>query len=199
MEQVTKKSTKSYALEGMTCVPMGIVCPCDTLVDTCPPARNAICSAALGLRQNPAFWALNHPHISTPSRYSKPSKTDVNHCFENIPFKTITLPTYHPSRKKRQPAVPPLQVNFFKKFLLQKHRFIAGSFHENATKFGKWGAIFHQNTAVSCTATSSTECQMLRQNRTAISRFVPTAVCACNTTHRPTASAFHFHTAVGVR
>ncbi|WP_145985908.1 hypothetical protein [Aquitalea magnusonii] len=167
MEQATKKSTESYTLKGMTCVPMGIVCPCDTLVDTCNQARNAICSAALVFRQNPAFSALNLSHVSTPSRYSRLS-------------------------------APPSQVNFFKKFLLQKHRFIAGSFHENSTNFGKCGAIFHQNTAVSCAATSSTECQMLRLNRTAISRFVPTSVCA-NAAHRSTTSAFHLHTVVGLR
>jgi len=198
MEQVTKKSAMSYASKGMTCVPMGIVCPCDTLVDTCHQTRNAICSATLVFRQNPAFWALNHPHISAPSRYRRPSKNDTYHCFKIIYSTQVSLPTDHTGRKKRQPAVPPLQVNFFKKFFFAKTPFIAGSFHENASNFGKWGAIFHQNTAVSCAATSSTECQMLRQNRTAISRFVPTSVCA-NTAHRPTASASHFHTVVGVR
>jgi hypothetical protein len=198
MEQVTKKSTTSWSIRSMTAVLMGTRCRHNAHADANRKVRNTICSAALVFRQNPAFWALNHPHISTPSRYSKSSKNDVNHCFENILFKIITLPTDHPGRKKRLPAAPPLQGNFLKKFLLQKHRFITGNFHENATKFGKLGAIFHQNTAVSCAATSSTECQMLRQNRTAISRFVPTSVCA-NAAHRSTTSAFHLHTVVGVR
>lgn len=198
MEQAAGKSTKSYTLKGMTCVPMGIVCLCDTHVDTHRKVRNAICSAALVLRQEPAIFAFILLHFPTPSRYSRPSKTNTTHCSEKIYSKQISLPIDRIGKQKRLSAEPPSQVNFFKNFLLQKHRFIGGSFRKNANKFSKYGAIFHKNTAVSCAATSSTEYQMLHQNRTVISRFVPTSVCA-NTAHRSTVSAFHFHTAVGVR
>ena len=198
MKQTTEKSTMSCTLKSMTCSSMDIVCLCDTHVDTRHQVRNTICLAALILRQEPAILAFILLHFPIPSRYSRPSKTNTPHCFETIYSTQISLPIDRIGKQKRLSAVPPSQVNFFKKFLLQKHRFITGSFRKNANKFGKYGAIFHKNTAVSCAATSSTEYQMLHQNRTVISRFVPTSVCA-NTAHRSTVSAFHFHTAVGVR
>lgn len=91
-----------------------------------------------------------------------------------------------------------LQACHAKKNFIKKLPYNSTISSDCACYFAKFGAIFHENTALSCVAKSHFEPQMLRKNRTETSRFSPD-VLASQYGLLPTTSVCHAHSAGGVR